>query len=133
MTPSVLDYNLDDKNLPEETTVDPGEYQLQLISAKHQMSNAGNPMVTCLFGVVDEPNAMNVFYHITLPTDGDDEKTVARKLRRLRTFYQAFGIDYSKPVDLDELGGETGFAILKLEEDEEYGSRNIVSRFVPRK
>lgn len=126
----LLDYNME--NIPDEHSVPAGEYQLKLIKVSQKTSKAGNPMLEVLLGIAEDVDARNIFHYITLPAEGDEEGMRNRKLRRLKEFLEAFDIDTSGPVDTDALGGETGFGILKEEEDEEYGTRNTIARFSAR-
>jgi len=127
---SLLDYNME--NIPEEHSVPAGEYPVKLVKVSQKTSKSGNPMLEVILNIMEDADARNVFHYITLPTEGDEEGVRNQKLRRLKEFLTAFDIDTSGPVDTDELGGETGFAILKEEESEEFGTRNTVARFSAR-
>ena len=129
---SILDYNLD--TIPEESILPQGEYEVKILSAKSKDSKAGKPMLEIALGFPGEPDARSCFHYITLPADGDEETTINGKLRRLKGFYEAFGIDYSGgPVDMDNTVGETAYAIITEEEDEQYGNSNRIKRFMARK
>ena len=128
---SILDYNLD--AVPEESTLPQGEYEVKILSAKSKDSKAGKPMLEIALGFPGEPDARSCFHYITLPAEGDEDKPINGKLRRLKGFYEAFGIDYSSPVDMDTIVGETAYAIITEEEDEQYGNSNRVKRFMARK
>lgn len=130
---SVLDYNLTD--IPDEAPVEPGEYEMKVLSATHKISStSGKPMVEVVLGVSEEPNARSVYTYLSLPAEKDDTKAINGKLRRLRSFYDCFAVDYEGgSVELDNLIGETGFCILSEEDDPEYGASNSVRRFLARK
>jgi len=128
---SILDYNLD--NVPEESIVPAGEYEIKILSAKSKTSKAGKPMVEVALGFPSEPDSRSCFHYIGLPAEGDEQTAANGKLRRLKEFYDAFGIDYGNPVELDTMIGETAFAIVAEEEDEEYGASNRIKRFLGRK
>lgn len=128
---SILDYNLD--NVPDEQTLEPGEYQVKILSAKSKDSKAGKPMIEVALGYPDHEDAKSTFHYISLPSEDDDQTKTNQKLRGLKNFYEAFNVDYSGPVDMDNLVGETCFAIINEEEDETYGARNNVKRFLAAK
>jgi len=128
---SILDYNLTD--VPDEQIVPAGEYSVKILSAKAKTSQAGNPMIEVAIGFPDEVDSRTCFHYITLPSEDDDEGKANGKLRRLREFYDAFGVSYDGPVDLDLVVGETAYAIIAEEEDEEYGPSNRVKRFLEQK
>jgi hypothetical protein len=128
---SILDYNLVD--VPDEQIVPAGEYSVKILSAKAKTSKSGKPMIEVAIGFPDEIDARTCFHYITLPAEGDDDSVANGKLRRLKEFYEAFGIAYDGPVDLDLVTGETAFAIIAEEEDEEYGASNRVKRFLNQK
>ena len=65
-----------------------------------------------------------------LPADADDDKRRNSRLRAVKGFYEAFEVDYTKPVESDDLQGLTGWAIVVEENSDEYGTQNRVRRFV---
>jgi len=125
---SILDYNLDE--VPEQHPVEDGEYTLRIVKATLKKSKKNQDMIENMLTVEGESDAPPIFHYVMLPDDSaDDEATKNNKLRRLRTFCQCFGIDYSNGIDVEAFKGETGEAIIKTEEDAEYGERNVVQRF----
>lgn len=128
---SILDYNLD--NVPDEQTVEGGEYNVKILSAQPKDSKAGKPMIALVLGFTDVPDSKSCFHYLSLPSDGDEQTAINGKLRRLKNFYEAFGVDYSGPVEMDNLVGETAFAIVDEEENEEFGARNNIKRFLAQK
>lgn len=131
---SILEYNLDKDSVPDPQVLPAGEYEVKITSAKAKTSQAGKPMVEVALGFPTELQAKTCFHYISLPADGDEDNTVQNKLRSLRSFYEAFGVDYSGPVDLDMMIGETCFAIITEEEaTDEYDASNRVKRFMASK
>lgn len=126
----ILDLNLGD--VPDLKAIDAGEYELTVTSAKKDKSKSGNDMLSIVFRVNDVPNTLPIFHYMTLPSEDDDPEIRNSKLRRIKAFYQAFGVDVSSPVDVEEdLPGLTGFALLRFEEaTDEFEERNSVKRFV---
>ena len=83
--------------------------------------------------VPDNPLAMefNDFFWDLADRAKLDEKSQQRSLRKFKMFAQAFGIDYSKPFSwTDDLVGLTGWVILGVKKDDEYGDKNTVSKYV---
>lgn len=126
---SFLDFNLND--VPELIALPEGEYQLRILEIEVKTSQAGNPMVQMRLDVPEEPNSKGITHTIMLPTQADDEKKRNGRLRSLKAFCDAFGIDHSNGITLDEsVVGSTGWAILGIEDSPEYGEQNRVRRFI---
>lgn len=128
---SLLNYNMDD--IPDQHTMPPGEHQLELKKVEQKTSKKGDPMLESLFTVVGDADAKPIFHYTMLPAESDDDNQTNNKLRRLKEFLQALGADISGDVETETLVGSTCFAILKEEDDAEYGKRNSISRFFPQK
>lgn len=64
--------------------------------------------------------------------DRMSEKDFNRALRKFRSFAEAFGIDYSRPFDLeDDLPGKVGWLITgKPKNTEDYGLQTTVAKYV---
>ena len=124
---SLLDINLSD--VPDEITVEPGEYQLVITKAEQKQSKEGNEMIAVYFNIIDQPDAQMIAHYFLLPTGKGDEKANS-KLRRLKDFYVACGFDLAAPIDTADFKGTEVFAILKLEDNDEYGEQNRINRFV---
>jgi hypothetical protein len=84
-----------------------------------------------LFDIPDEPMAaeFNDFFW-DLDKDKLDEKAFARSLSKFKKFAKAFDVDFSRPFDWDDLVGSTGWVILGIRKDEEYGDKNKVNKYV---
>jgi hypothetical protein len=60
-----------------------------------------------------------------------DPKQYARNLFSFQQFCKAFGIDLSKPFDLEnDLIGRTGYVQVGIQHSDQYGDQNTVSKFV---
>ena len=127
---SFLDYNLND--VPELTALPDGqEYELRILECEVKTSAAGNPMVITRFDVPSEPNSKGITHVMMLPTQADDEKKRNGRLRALKMFCEAFDIPTDGGIELGEnVVGNTGWAILGIEDSPEYGEQNRVRRFV---
>ena len=128
----ILDINLE--GIQEPTVVPGGEYELCVTSMALKESKNGNKYISTSFDVVGEENVVPIFHMLMLPT-GESEANDNRWKIELKRFFNAFDIDHSNlNTDNDNkvigIKGKTGFAILKIEEDATYGTRNIVKRFI---
>lgn len=130
---SFLDLNLDE--VPDLHAV-PGdrEYQLKVSDAKVGTSSgaktSGQQYVLVYFNIMDEPDTKRVTYPIMLPSPEEDEDTNNGRKRQMKAFLQALGFDISTGFNVEELQGETCWAILDVEDDPQYGERNNIKRFV---
>lgn len=131
---SFLDYNLND--VPDLHAKEEGEYELRIIDAEiktiQKVDSAwyGAQMVLVKMDIPEDPNSKDITHTIFLPKEGDTEKEMAQRLRGLKIFCDAFGYDYSNGINVEDLKGLTGWALLKVEESDEYGEQNRVKRFV---
>lgn len=122
--------NLDLDNVPELSAVADGEYEVRIMDAgDHVSKNTGNNMVRLVLEILGEPNADTIYHYITLPQMDDDERKRNGKLRRIKDFLAAFGLDQQS--DYADWIGATGWALIGSEEDERTGNpRNNVKRFI---
>lgn len=124
---SLLNLHLDD--VPDEVTVEPGEHQLVVTKATERDSAAGAPMIEVFFNVIENPDAKMIAHYFMLPEKGN--KNNNNRLRSLKSFCLACGIDLAQPINVEEdFKGKEVYAILKLEDSDEYGTSNRISRFV---
>jgi len=129
---SILDltqHNMEDVVEPE--AVQEGEYKLRLIECEGVKENAsGNPYILPRFEIPEEPTSKDLTHYMALPHDGMDAKDLNKTLARLKTFGEAFGVDFGRQVEFEELAGLEGWAILGHKDDEEYGPQNFVKKFI---
>jgi len=128
---SFLDMALND--IPELDAVTEGEYQLRIMSAEVKTSQkTGGNYLSVRFEVADEV-AKDINHVIMLPDNSKSEKEVIVAKNRLKYFYEAFGIDYiSGSVNLETLPGLTGYAMMTVEESDQYGRQNRIKQFIGR-
>ena len=84
------------------------------------------------FDVPDDPMVLefNDFFW-DLDEEKLDPKQFQRGLFRFQQFTQCFGIDLSRPFDMDDdWPGLTGWVILGIKKSEEYGDSNSVKKYV---
>lgn len=133
---SFLDFNFND--VPELKALDEGEYELRLTKAEMRTVNNANStyngaqFILLSFDVPAKADSKGISHTLFLPREEDDEKQKNNRLRGMKAFFDAFGIDYNQGVDIDALNtsGATGWALLKVEEDPEYGEQNRIRRFI---
>lgn len=128
---SLLDLNLGD--IPDLVVVEPDEYELRVLFIEQVTASTGKPMISARFEILGEPNAAEVYHNFMLPTGSEDERQSNNMRRRIRQFFEAFDIDFTATVDLVDVVGLTGWAILGERDDEEYGKSNTIRRWVTRK
>lgn len=129
---SILD--LTNYNVPEAeepTAAEAGEYEIRIIECDGVRENeAGNPYILPRFEIPSEPTSKDFTKYMALPHDDMDPKKLARTLATLKNFGAAFGIDFSRQIEFDELPGLTGWVILGVENSDEYGDQNYIKRFI---
>lgn len=127
---SYLDLNLSDA--VDLTTVEPDEYRLQIIDARiGRKTPESQQYLLVRFDIADVTNAKDVTHVMMLPDPSrEDAKQVNKRKLAVREFLQACGADWTAPLDLNGLKGMECWAILGVEESEDYGEQNRIRRFV---
>jgi len=88
------------------------------------------------FDVPSEPLALefNAFFWDLADRDKLDPKQAARLLSQFQIFAKCFDIDYSRPFSWeDDLIGKSGWVILGVIKDDEYGDKNSISKYIVKK
>lgn len=126
---SFLDVDL---NGTIEPTVAPAdtEYQIRLVAITEGNDKNGNPYILPRFDVPDLPASKEFTKFLYLPREGLTEKEANNIKWNLVSFFTAMGIDYTKRIALDEVCGNTAWAILGISQDAVYGEQNYIKRFV---
>ena len=109
------------------------EYQIRIISCAVKMNKNDEPYILPRFEVVDEPLAKEITKYFPLPFDGLDSKKMNSAKLGLSRFFQAFDYEPGEEFDSEDLIGLTGWAILGVEDDEQYGESNYIKRFISNK
>jgi hypothetical protein len=119
------------ENTYEPETVKEGEYNLRItdLEVKASQKTGGN-FVQVAMEIVGEPKAKNIYHVMMFPTAQDDEKKKNNRLNAIQKFVTAFGETITAGFNLKSLIGNTGWAILREEEDAEYGMKNTIKKFV---
>lgn len=122
-------FNFDE--VVEPQAVEAGEYQLRIIDCSEPKEDKnGNMYIMPRLEVVDVPTGKDFTYFLGLPSSEMDAKQLNKCLVKLKNFGIAFGVDMSRQVDVEELVGLTGWAILGVESNEQYGDQNYVKKFI---
>lgn len=125
-----------ENELPEQAPASAGEHELRIIGMERKQGNSkkdGAPYdsINIALEVIDELDRKAIYHTIFLPKSDDAPDRRDQALRRIRYFQQAFKLPSQIDLDnLDMYAGYTGFGLLELEQNEEYGDRNRVKRFV---
>lgn len=128
-----LDLGVDLDTVPAQHAVPGGEYQLCLVSAeiKNQKPEKGDgKFIQASMEVVGDPNSKLINHVMMLPAASDDDRKKNSRLRNIGDFYKAFNIPVVGKVNLASYLGNFGYAILVVEDRDEYGEQNRVKRFV---
>lgn len=128
---TILNFNLND--VPDLQVSESSEAIVRVTKEPEikTSNNSGNQYISMMLEVVNEPNTAPIFHIAMLPSEDTDEATKNNYLRRLRDMFEAFGVDYSSgTIDLKALTGKSTWAALKVEEDDEYGRKNRIKRFL---
>lgn len=107
--------NLSD--IPDLGPVAEGEYDLRVTSAKVKTFDSGTSCINLSCEIVGEDNAETVWHKLWLPKDSDEQSKVTNKLRSIKEFMQAVGLDPAEGVsdEAQEFVGIEFTAMLKLE------------------
>ena len=128
------------KNAPEPEALKAGtEVRARIIGVRtgvveKEGDYTGFSYFSVSYDAPDEPTASEFsdFFWDLGNRDGMSEKDFIRALRKFRSFAEAFGLDYSRPFDLeDDLPGKVGWLITgKPKNSEDYGLQTTVAKYV---
>jgi len=134
------------KNAPEPTTLKKGtEVKARIIAVrtgvveKEESAYVGVSYFSVTFDAPDEPivKEFNDFFWDLVDIDKIkkvSEKTAFGAIRHFRNFAGSFGLDYSRPFDLEEdLFGKEGWIIVGIKKSDEYGEQNTVQKYLSSK
>jgi hypothetical protein len=143
---ALTDYSSMEKeivNAPEPTTLKKGtEVKARIISVrtgvteKEESDYYGISYFSIVFDTPDEPLAkeFNDFFWDLSDIEklrNVSEKAAQGAMRHFRSFAEAFGIDFSRPFDLeDDLPGKEGWLIVGVKKSDEYGDQNNVQKYL---
>ena len=127
-----LDFDLNDA---QEPTAVPGdqEYKLRIVDVKEGLDKNGAPYLLPRFEIPAEPAAKEFTKFLRLPHSGLDAKQMNSAKWALKVFFDAFDVDASMMSSPMDLVGHEGWAILGMEESDEWGTQNFVKKFLASK
>lgn len=130
----MMDLAKDIDNAKEPMVVEADqEYKLRIVSCRVGENKNGDPYLLPRFEITSEPYAKEFTKYLAVPHSGMTEKQRNGTAYALQTFFRAFEFDHSRPFDPEEdLIGLEGWALLGVEESEEYGESNFVKKFLVR-
>jgi len=134
-----LDDVMGDEEYTQPTAVPGGsEYKLRIVDVKTDPSHDdnlprnknGDAYLLPRFEIVGEPTAKEFTRYMGIPGNDMDAKKRNQAGYMIKLFLQAFDLDSASLADPSDLIGAEGWAILGLEETDEYGEQNFVKKFI---
>lgn len=128
---SLLDIGEGVADAPEPKAVPADEeYKLRIINIRQDLDKNQAPYLLPRFDLDGQPLSKDFTKFIGLPHSELDEKAMVRARSNLRIFLECFGLPTSGQIDTEDMVGKTGWAILGIEETEQYGEQNYVKKFI---
>ena len=126
--------NIDLNNVQEPQPVPDGQYEVEVVGTPEirtsQRSN--QEYINLRLQVVGEPTAADIYDIVMLPHQTEDDTTNERRKLRLKRLCEAFGVEFAVgSIELEEFEGRRAGALVTTENDEEYGDRNRIRRYLP--
>ena len=125
---SFLDINLGDAKEPK--AANEGEYLIRWVGTGGGVDKNGHPYIQSIFDIPSVPDAKSFTHFESLPYEGMEPKQLNNCKWRLKLLFEAFGIDHTKQIDFVICKGRQAWAILGVNEDDQYGKQNFVKKFV---
>jgi len=120
-----MDVNVDEAQ--ELATVPEGtEVELEITRVT---PNSEKSYIQLTMKLLGHEFTQNMRHWLTFPKPDDDSETKNKKLLRLKSFNQAFGLTET-PRSPEAYMGLRGWAILRFETDEQYGDSNSIKSVV---
>ena len=126
---SILDMNLGDAVEPKVVPADE-EYKLRILTVRSDNDKNDAPYLLPMFEIPDQPLSKGFTKFLRVPHQDLDAKQMNSAKWAMKLFLQCFDMDPSRPLDPEELTGKEGWAILGVEDSEQYGEQNYVKKFV---
>ena len=133
---SIIDLNDYSLETVEEAKPVPAdqEYKLRIVSVREDINRNGAPYILPRFEICDHAEAAQFTDYIPLPSSDMPEVDRINSTRRLKRLLLTFGLPLTGRVDLvDELPGQTGWAILGIRDSGDFGLQNTVKRYIQSK
>ena len=123
-----LDINLGDAKEPKAAAE--GEYLVRWLDTNEGIDKNGHSYIQAILDIPSEADAKTFTHFAGLPYEGMEPKTLNNCKWRLKQLFEAFGIDHSKQIDFVVCKGRQAWAILGVNDDEQYGRQNYIKKFV---
>ena len=127
-----LDLGTNLNDVPDLTTAVGGEYELRIVDLGITTTEKGKFLIPRL-EIVGQPLSKEITAPLRIPDESMDEKERNRRLRGLKAFYKAFGVNEAGPVVFNDQLGKTGWATLDESEDAKYGKQNNVRQWLAKR
>jgi len=116
----------------EEHAVEPGEYNLVCIGARlNQKSPDSQRYLLTTFEIADYPTAKAVTHFNWIPDPSfNDQRQLNRNRVNLNKTLEALGLPNNGQLDLAEMVGAECVAVLRKDDDPEYGEQNRIRYFI---
>lgn len=121
------------------TTVPGGaEYQLRIIDVREDdayddrmpRDKNGNPYLLPRFEIMGEPTAKPFTKYLGLPNDSMDAAKQNSSRYGMQLFLDTFGLNASSLANPSDMVGAEGWAILGLEESDQWGEQNFIKKLI---
>ena len=106
------------------------EVELRITGVNKDKNKNGEDYIMPFYEVVGMPRVKEFGDYLPLPNSNMNEKQLNQARLKLKSFFIAFGIDYTGEVNLDECVGATGSAILGMGKDMDDQPQNKISKYV---
>lgn len=141
MSDYMMDFTGDDlESGKERQAVPEGEYRVRIKDWKSDddgkinlLDKNGNSYIMPILEVIDCEEAeysKDFTYYLPRVNDDMDAKQKSDARFKMREFWTAFEVDYTRPFDPESVIGSTADALLNVKEDTGYGEQNNVKRFI---
>lgn len=132
-TGSILDLNFDDVYQPELWN-DGDEVDMTIKKVAMGPSKSGkNTVLTITMWDPSDSKKAPLTERLTVPTRADQAEDPVKynnMMLRLQAFGDCFGVALQQVNPANDWPGATGSIIVRLEDDEQYGKKNSVKKFV---
>jgi hypothetical protein len=127
--------NLDVNDAQEYKAVAEGEYQLRVMAAELKTSTkTGGEYIGLKLQIIgDDPFTKDVQHTLMIPTAKDDVKQANNRKLAIRNFMQAFDIEVTPQINVEDWVGKSGWVVLVEEHTEQYGDQNKLRRVIIKK
>jgi hypothetical protein len=100
------EFSFDLGNVPDKILLSSGVYTFNVVKADvKEKEETGNRWISLVLSCKEEPIAETVFYSLFLPTPADDDKKRIFKLRQLKAFRTACGMNPADNFKASDLVG----------------------------